>query len=689
MPFSQSVTILRGVGNQIAAQLANLNIHTVEDVALHLPFRYEDRTRITPIAELRAGEHALINGTLQSNDIKMGKRRSLVCLLNDGTGTLMLRFFHFSSAQRTSLQVGTTLRCYGEIRQGYHCLELIHPEYQVLNEAVDAPDSGVANLTPVYPSTGTLTQSLLRALVEQVLTHYPLPDYLPADLLQQQQLPPLSEALQSIHSPAPDAELDHLLKGTHPARKRLAFEELLAHHLSLRTLRQQITQRPAPSLLSKGNLVQRLLISLPFNLTHAQQRTFNEIVSDLRQPHPMQRLVQGDVGSGKTIVAALSALQAIEAGYQVAVMAPTELLAEQHMRTFSQWLWPLALKTAWLAGSLTKKKREQALAEIASGAAQLVVGTHALFQKEVQFASLGLVIVDEQHRFGVHQRLALRNKGEQQGLFPHQLIMTATPIPRTLAMTAYADLDTSIIDELPPGRTPVNTAIVPNTRRPEIIARIQAVCQTGRQAYWVCPLVEESDVLQLQAAEETATQLREALPDLNIGLVHGRMKAKDKDAVMESFKNAELDLLVATTVIEVGVDVPNASLMIIENAERLGLAQLHQLRGRVGRGQVVSHCVLLYQLPLSELAQARLAIMRETNDGFMIAQRDLELRGPGEVLGTKQTGVLNFKTADLKRDAPLMTAVQQAGQLMANHYPDQCPALIARWVKQALDYGEV
>jgi len=687
--MTTAITTLHGIGTQVAEQLARLGIESVEDMLFHLPLRYEDRTQIKPLGQLSVGETVLIEGTIQATEVKIGRRRSLICTLDDDTGTIMLRFFHFYPSQREKLRRGAQLRCFGEVRQGYQSLEMVHPQY----EHIDSFYSTALieeHLTPIYPSSSNLNQSVFYSLIKQIFETQEIIDYIPAKILKQFDLLPLKKALILLHQPPPNVTFKTLRTGEHPAQQRLAFEELLAYHLSLYSLRARARRRKAPSLDNKGQLIQTLLAQLPFKLTAAQERVGAEIAADLRATYPMQRLLQGDVGSGKTIVAAISALQAIESGYQVAVMAPTELLSEQHKRTFTQWLAPLEIEFTWLTGSLTKKKRGQALEKIASGAASLVIGTHALFQKEVEFANLGLVIVDEQHRFGVHQRLALRNKGSQNGFYPHQIIMTATPIPRTLAMTAYADLDTSIIDELPPGRSPVNTAIIPNTRRDEVIARIQSVCQNeGRQAYWVCTLIDESEVLQFQAAEETAEQLRKALPNLRIGLVHGRIKAKEKEQVMLDFKAKQLDLLVATTVIEVGVDVPNASLMIIENPERLGLAQLHQLRGRVGRGTLQSHCVLLYQPPLSEIAATRLSTIRDTHDGFAIAQRDLDIRGPGEVLGTRQKGAMSLRVADLQRDKPLLKEVVKVGKILFKEYPEQSQLLMQRWLKEGLHYGEV
>jgi ATP-dependent DNA helicase RecG len=683
------VTTLHGVSEHVATQLARLGIQTVEELLFHLPLRYEDRTQIKPIAELKIGETVLIEGVIQSAEVKFGRKRSLVCLFSDGTGTVILRFFHFYASQRQSLKAGVRLRCFGEVRQGYYNLELIHPQY----EATDSCHSSILleeHLTPIYPSNSHLNQSLFHSLIQEIFQKHKIIDYIPEKVREQFNLWPLIDALYILHQPSPNVDVTALRDDKHPARRRLAFEELLAYHLSLYTIKARAHDHNAPSLKNAGQLIEKLLAQLPFELTKAQQRVVAEIRTDLCACHPMQRLLQGDVGSGKTIVAAIAALQAIESGYQVAVMAPTELLSEQHKRTFSQWLSPLEINVTWLTSSLTKKKREQALDEIASGRSQLAVGTHALFQKEVDFAQLGLVIVDEQHRFGVHQRLALRNKGNQNDRYPHQLIMTATPIPRTLALMSYADLDTSIIDELPPGRSPVTTVIIPSTRRDEVMDRIHHVCQHDkRQAYWVCTLIDESEQMQFQAAEATAEQLRAALPDLKIGLVHGRIKSKDKEPVMEQFKTQQLDLLVATTVIEVGVDVPNASLMIIEDADRLGLAQLHQLRGRVGRGALQSYCVLLYQPPLNELAKARLATIRDNHDGFVIAQRDLEIRGPGEVLGTRQKGALSFRVADWQRDNELLEEVVKAREILFEKYPEQCQLLIQRWVKEGWHYGEV
>ncbi|MBF0677259.1 ATP-dependent DNA helicase RecG [Pseudomonas sp.] len=683
------VTTLKGVGAALAEKLAKVGLETLQDVLFHLPLRYQDRTRITPIGALRPGQDAVIEGVVAGVDVVMGRRRSLLVRLHDGSGGLSLRFFHFSQAQKDGMKRGTALRCYGEVRPGATGLEIYHPEYRALSGAEPAPVE--QTLTPIYPSTEGLTQQRLRTLSEQALARlgpHSLPDWLPLELARDYRLGALDEAIRYLHRPPPDADLDELAEGQHWAQRRLAFEELLTHQLSLQRLREQVRAQAAPALPVAQRLPQLFLQNLGFTPTGAQQRVGAEIAYDLSQHEPMLRLVQGDVGAGKTVVAALAALQALEAGYQVALMAPTEILAEQHFINFSRWLEPLGIEVAWLAGKLKGKARASALERIASGA-PMIVGTHALFQEEVRFQRLALAIIDEQHRFGVQQRLALRQKGVDGRLCPHQLIMTATPIPRTLAMSAYADLDTSILDELPPGRTPVNTLVIADSRRIEVIERVRAACQEGRQAYWVCTLIEESEELTCQAAETSFEELTSALGELRVGLVHGRMKPAEKAAVMDAFKRGELELLVATTVIEVGVDVPNASLMIIENPERLGLAQLHQLRGRVGRGSAASHCVLLYHAPLSQLGRERLAIMRETSDGFVIAEKDLELRGPGEMLGTRQTGLLQFKVADLLRDADLLPAVRDAAQALLAHWPQHVSPLLERWLRHGQHYGQV
>ena len=690
--LSQPVTALAGVGEALAAKLARLRIERVADLLFHLPLRYQDRTRLTPIATLRAGQEAVVDGEVSAADIVKGRRRSLLVRLKDGSGILSLRFFHFSPAQHKQFVRGAHVRCFGEARAGATGLELYHPEYRLLGQG-DAPVD--EHLTPIYPTTEGLAQPRLRGLIVQALKALDeapetLPDGIPEPLRERFRLPGLHECLRYLHEPPPDADVERLAAGTHPTQRRLALEELLAHQLSLRQVRLRIQTDGAPALPSGRGLQARFLTQLPFSLTGAQRRVLDEIARDLETPVPMLRLVQGDVGSGKTVVAAMAALQAIAGDCQAAVMAPTEILAEQHFRNFRDWFAPLGIDVAWLAGKLKGKARLDTKAAIADGRAKVVVGTHALFQSDVHFKRLGLAVVDEQHRFGVHQRLALRQKGEAGGLTPHQLIMTATPIPRTLAMSAYADLDLSVIDELPPGRTPVQTVAVPDERRPEVVSRIRNACAEGRQSYWVCTLIEESEALQCQAAEATRDALTETLPELAIGLVHGRMKATEKADVMDAFKSGELDLLVATTVIEVGVDVPNASLMIIENPERLGLSQLHQLRGRVGRGGTESFCVLLYHPPLSAHSRQRLGVMRETTDGFRIAEKDLELRGPGEVLGTRQTGLAQMKIADLERDRDLLERVSPLARALLEEAPDASEALIQRWLgEEAGRYGQV
>ncbi|MBF7728739.1 ATP-dependent DNA helicase RecG [Pseudomonas sp. N040] len=683
------LTALKGVGAALAEKFARVGLENLQDILFHLPLRYQDRTRVTPIGALRPGQDAVIEGVVAGADIVMGKRRSLLVRLQDGSGLLSLRFYHFSQAQKEALKRGTRVRCYGEARPGASGLEIYHPEYRALHG--DEAPAVEQTLTPIYPTTEGLTQQRLRQLSQQALARlgpHSLPDWLPAELARDYQLGPLDEAIRYLHRPPAGADLEQLAEGQHWAQRRLAFEELLTHQLSLQRLRQAVRAQRAPSLPLARRLPQQFLQNLGFQPTGAQQRVGAEIAYDLSQHEPMLRLVQGDVGAGKTVVAALAALQALEAGYQVALMAPTEILAEQHYLTFSKWLAPLGIEVAWLAGKLKGKARAAALAQIAGGT-PMVIGTHALFQDEVQFQRLALAIIDEQHRFGVQQRLALRQKGIAGRLCPHQLIMTATPIPRTLAMSAYADLDTSILDELPPGRTPVNTLVIGESRRIEVLERVRAACREGRQVYWVCTLIEESEELTCQAAETTFSELAAALPEVQVGLVHGRLKPAEKAAVMDAFKRGELQLLVATTVIEVGVDVPNASLMIIENPERLGLAQLHQLRGRVGRGSAASHCVLLYQAPLSQLGRERLAIMRETTDGFVIAEKDLELRGPGEMLGTRQTGLLQFKVADLLRDAALLPAVRDAAQTLLERWPQHVSPLLERWLRHGQQYGQV
>ncbi|QET80238.1 ATP-dependent DNA helicase RecG [Aeromonas veronii] len=670
---------LKGVGSKMLEKLERLGLATVQDLLFHLPLRYEDRTQVWPIGDLPPGLHGAVEGEVQDTQLVMGRRRMMVCRISDGTGTLTLRFFNFTAAQKNSLAAGRLIRCFGEVRPGKYGLEMAHPEYKLLGE--EQAGQTEEALTPVYPTTEGLRQLTLRNLTDQALAQldlYGVEELLPAGLYPHQI--ELAAALKLLHRPPPSVALPLLEGGQHPAQQRLVLEELLAHNLSVLKVRAQAQTQLARALKPAPELVEQLLGALPFKPTGAQSRVVAEISKDLQQSHPMMRLVQGDVGSGKTLVAALAALQAIGNGCQVGLMAPTELLAEQHAINFAKWLEPLGIGVGWLAGKQKGKAREESLAAIKDGSVKMVVGTHAIFQEQVVFQRLALVIIDEQHRFGVHQRLALREKGEREGVHPHQLIMTATPIPRTLAMTAYADLDTSVIDELPPGRTPITTVALPDSRRGDVIERVKLACTEGKQAYWVCTLIEESEVLECQAAEDTAAELQNLLPGLHIGLVHGRMRPVEKQRVMEEFKAGILQLLVATTVIEVGVDVPNASLMIIENPERLGLAQLHQLRGRVGRGAVASHCVLLYHAPLSKTAQSRLGVLRETNDGFLIAQRDLELRGPGELLGTRQTGLADLKIADLVRDQPLIPQVQKMARFLMDRHPSHVEPLIRRWL---------
>ena len=688
-PGGESVATLPGVGPALASTLAKLGLERIRDLWFHLPLRYEDRTRVAAIADLRPGERAQVEGVVEAVERGFRYRPQLKVAIGDDRGqTLMLRFFHFNRAQAEQLRPGTRLLCYGEVRHAAQGLEMIHPNYQRLSG--DAMASVDEQLRPVYPTTEGLGPTRLAGVIGKALERLPPDDQLeliPPALCAAHGLASLRDALLYVHRPPPDAAMNQLMLGSHPAQQRLAFEELLTQHLSLRRMRAAVRRRRAPALGGAGELRRQLLTALPFQLTAAQQRVGDEVARDLARPQPMLRLVQGDVGSGKTVVAALAALAAVESGHQVALMAPTELLAEQHLVNFRQWLEPLGIAVEWLAGKVTGKARKQALARVAEGAA-VVIGTHALMQEGVAFARLGLVIVDEQHRFGVQQRLALHEKGRHGELVPHQLVLTATPIPRTLAMSAYADLDVSSIDELPPGRMPVQTIAISNARRADVIERIRAACGEGRQVYWVCTLIEESEQLRAQAAEVAHAELASALGASRVGLIHGRMKAKEKQSVMDAFKTGGLSVLVATTVIEVGVDVPNASLMVIENSERLGLAQLHQLRGRVGRGAVASNCVLLYQPPLGQLARERLQVMRETNDGFRIAEKDLELRGPGEVLGTRQTGQLAFRIADLARDAHLLPAVQAVGELMLTGHPQQASQLIERWVGGAARFAD-
>jgi ATP-dependent DNA helicase RecG len=686
---SSQLTDLKGVGPALAKKLERLNLHRVEDLLFLLPLRYEDRTQLVKIGALQAGQRCLITGEVLLAEIAYRGRRNLLVRISDGTGQITLRFFHFSRQQQAQFQPGVNLTCFGEVRKGSSGFEMIHPEYRLLREDQDAAIN--ESLTPIYPATEGVQQGRLRNLTDQALERMrrsPPEELLPESIRDKLSLPSLAEAIRYLHRPPADADVARLLAGNHPCQQRLAFEELLAHYLSLRGLRALAKTEGAPALRDGTKEVEKFIADLPFELTGAQQRVVDEIRTDLEKPHPMMRLIQGDVGSGKTVVAAIACLKAVACGVQAAIMAPTELLAEQHWRSFSDWFRPLGIEPAWLSGSQRSAARRESLEAIRGGSAQVVIGTHALFQEGVEFDKLALVVIDEQHRFGVHQRVALREKGEGEHGYPHQLVMTATPIPRTLAMAAYADLDTSIIDELPPGRQPVTTIAVPETRREEIVGRVRSACESGQQAYWVCPLIEESDVLDFEAAEASYEMLTNELPDLRVGLVHGRMRPAEKERGMKAFKEGLIQVLVATTVIEVGVDVPNASLMIIENAERMGLSQLHQLRGRVGRGSKQSHCVLMYKPPLGQIARSRLAVLRDTNDGFVVAQRDLELRGPGELLGTKQTGLPDYRIADLVRDAGLMPQVQVVAETIRKT-PDRAQAIIRRWLGDAGHYGKV
>ncbi|OMO27876.1 ATP-dependent DNA helicase RecG [Vibrio lentus] len=679
---------LSGVGAKVAEKLEKVGLNNVQDLLFHLPLRYEDRTRIYPIVKLHAGLWAAVQGKVMHVDTIFGKRKMLAVKISDGNGTITLRFFNFTAGMKNNFAEGKQVHAYGEIKRGNMGLEIVHPDYKFFAPR-QQPDVE-ANLTPVYPTTEGLRQVTLRNLTDQALElidKAAVNELLPSGLYDHQIT--LAQALHTIHRPPPGIDLELFDEGKHPAQLRLIMEELLAQNLSMLSVRSKGQQDKAMPFPPVNTLKDKLLAQLPFSPTNAQARVTKEIEADLEKPHPMMRLVQGDVGSGKTLVAALAAVRALEHGQQVALMAPTELLAEQHAINFANWFEAMGIQVGWLAGKLKGKARETELARIASGEAKMVVGTHALFQEHVEFKNLGLVIIDEQHRFGVHQRLELREKGAKQGYYPHQLVMTATPIPRTLAMTAYADLETSIIDELPPGRTPIQTVAIPDTKRDDIVERVRNAClNEGKQAYWVCTLIDESEVLEAQAAADTAEELQRTLPEVKIGLVHGRMKPAEKQAVMQEFKENKLHLLVATTVIEVGVDVPNSSLMIIENPERLGLAQLHQLRGRVGRGSVASHCVLLYHSPLSKTAQKRLGVLRESNDGFVIAQRDLEIRGPGELLGTKQTGLADFKIADLVRDQRLIPEVQRIARHIHDSYPDNAKAIINRWLGERDVYSK-
>ncbi len=685
----QRLTDLRGVGPALAEKLGRLGVHRPEDLLFVLPARYEDRTTLAPVGSLLPGQRAVVEGTVELTEIVYRRRRSLLCKIADGTGVLTLRFFFFSRSQQQGLARGKRVRAYGEVRKGPGGLEIIHPEYRVLAAA----DAGQLdeNLTPIYPGTEGVQQGRLRNLIAQVLDsgRTPLHDWLPEDLADRYRLPTLRSAIEYLHRPPRDARLEELDAGTHPCQQRLALEELLAHHLSLRKLRKRSEELEAEALHSTGDLVDSFLNRLGFSLTGDQRSALTTIRTDLGNTHPMMRLLQGDVGCGKTVVAAAAALHAVSAGHQAAIMAPTELLAEQHRDNMTRWLEPLGVTLAWLSGALKGAAREQTLTAIADGQAQIIIGTHALFQEGVEYASLGLVIVDEQHRFGVHQRLSLMEKGAIGVKRPHQLVMTATPIPRTLAMTMYADLDVSVIREMPPGRQTVNTVAISDSRRGEVVSRVRQACVSGQRAYWVCPLIEESEALDYQNAEATHNMLTEALPEISVGLIHGRMRNEEKERAMAAFAAGRTQVLVATTVIEVGVDVPEATLMIIENSERMGLAQLHQLRGRVGRGSQQSACVLIYRSPLSTLARERLGVLRKTGDGFVVAQKDLELRGPGEVLGKRQTGLMQLRVANIMRDASLLPRVQEIAEELLRDHPDVVDHIIRRWISGADQYGNV
>lgn len=678
---------MKGVGERLAERLSRLGIERVEDLLFHLPLRYQNRSRLCALADLRPQQEVLVQGKVIRTEIVLKRRRVMLVHIADGSGQLTLRFFHFGSRQRQQFVSGQWVRAFGEVRPGYGGLEIVHPEYQILADPAAEPLE--KTLTPVYPTTEGVGQATLRRLIGLAHAYDGLREWMPDELLPGPLRLGLANALTLIHTPPVEADMVALLCRRHPSQRRLAFEELVAHQLGMARLRAKIKAESSPTLPfpCEGSLRNRFISSLPFRMTKAQTRVLGEIASDMSSSRPMLRLIQGDVGSGKTVVAIAACLQAVEGGYQAALMAPTELLAEQHYHNAVQWLTPLGVHVVLVSGRQREAQRTELLDELANGKAALAVGTHALFQSTIRFARLGLVVIDEQHRFGVHQRLALREKAAD-GAVPHQLVMTATPIPRTLAMTAYADLDYSVIDELPPGRKSVTTVAIPEIRRPEVIERIRLAVGRGQQVYWVCTLIEESEALQCETAEATFALLKEVLPDVPVGLVHGRLRAHEKAAVMRAFKEGELNLLVATTVVEVGVDVPNASLMIIENAERLGLAQLHQLRGRVGRGTEMSSCVLLYHPPLGDTARRRLRVMRETQDGFEVARHDLEIRGPGELLGTRQTGLARLRVADMVQDNDLIPTALEVAHALAAQSPHIVDGLIRRWVAEGLRYAQ-
>ena len=662
-------------------KLAKLGIHHRFDLVLHLPLRYEDETQLIRIDDLQPGINCQVEGEVIHTEVVFRPRRSLICQLKDDSGILFLRFLNFYPSLQKQLAIGKRIRALGEARMGYFGMEMVHPKCRSAGENTPLKQE----LTPIYPTTAGLPQATLRKHIRSALKDLELSDTLPEELVKRLQFPSFADSVQLLHTPTPDIDEAALLEREHPAWQRIKFDELLAQQLSMRAHYHKRQQRIAPKLQKKGKLIAALLKTLPFALTEAQQKVLQEISADLSKSHPMQRLLQGDVGSGKTVVAALAAMQAIENGYQVALMAPTEILAEQHYLKFRDWLEPLGISPVWLSGSLKKKDKLAAIERISSGDTLLAIGTHALFQAQVEFKKLGLVIVDEQHKFGVQQRLALRGKGAE----PHQLMMSATPIPRTLAMSYYADLDVSVIDKLPPGRTPVVTKLINDTRRNEVIERVRSACTQGKQAYWVCPLIDESETLQLQTALETYATLSAAFPDLRVGLVHGKLANAEKASVMAAFKANELQLLVATTVIEVGVDVPNASLMVIDHAERMGLSQLHQLRGRVGRGAEHSQCVLLFQTPLSELARARLKVIYENTDGFEIARQDMQLRGPGELLGARQSGVAMLRFADITQDALMIDTARNMADEMLRDFPEAAHTHLQRWMANKPDYLQV
>ena len=687
---NEPLTRLSGVGPSLAQKLERIGLASLQDLLFHLPARYEDRTRVTAIGEVRLGQNVVLEGRVISTDVTFGRRRSLQCVIKDETGLIALRFFHFSKAQQNNLTDGSLIRCYGEVRRGKSGYELYHPEYSHVQPGEHLDET----LTPIYPATEGVTQARIRKLVEQALSLMEggalLDELLPRDV--RSGLSELQSAIATVHRPPPDTDLELMLEGRHPAQQRLAFEELMAHFLSMRLVREQIRQFDAPRFGPAGKLCDELEQCFGFAMTGAQRRVVGEIQGNVTEDRPMLRLLQGDVGSGKTVVAAMAAAHALENQTQTAIMAPTEILAEQHFINFSTWFARLGVTVAWLSGKVKGKARTEQLGNIASGAAGIVIGTHALLQADVTFRNLGLVIIDEQHRFGVEQRLALREKGRQdeagRATYPHQLVMTATPIPRTLTMSMYADMDVSVIDELPPGRTPVTTSVIPDTRRGDVVARVRDACLSGVQAYWVCTLIDESEQLQAQAAEGTAAALTEALPDVKVGLIHGRQTPPEKQQVMDQFKAGSLQLLVATTVIEVGVDVQNASLMIIENPERLGLAQLHQLRGRVGRGPTASPCLLMYHPPLGEVSKERLNVIRQSADGFVIAEQDLRIRGPGELLGARQAGSVNFRVADIVRDRELLPDVRTTSLELLRTHRALATALVRRWLARPTDYGQ-